>query len=1276
MATSYNRRINLFINGQQVSNDVRSIRAEMTRLVNEQARMTLGSQEYIAHARRIRDLRSILAEHNQQIAAVSRSWSLSRMGDAFNRYFAMVTAVAASITGLIMGFKALVKTFNDFEERVDNLSALTGLAGSSLDWLSQKAKDLSTATLEGGIRVTQGAQEIIDAFTKTGSARPELLKNKEALAQVTQEAIILSDAAKTTLQPAIEALTMVMNQYNVPASEARRIINALGAGSKEGAGEIPYLTTAFEKAGTVAADAGLSIETMVATIETLAPRISQPEIAGRSLKGVLLDLQQGADDINPSIVGMATALENLGKKNLGITELTKMFGKENITTAAILINNVEELKKYEKAVTGTNVAVEQAAINTDNNNAKLAQAKNRINIVSIELGEKLAPAMSLVTGYFGKTLKFVSVLVDVFTVYGRTIITATAAIIGYTLAVKLQTMWINRSNQATIGQIIASKAHAIITTAEIVVTQLWAAAMMLLTGNLRGANQALRVLTNTMKLNPIGLLTTAIIAGASALQYYTQKKKEAAAAANAGNQILEEEKMLLNGYSAEIVKERDNLNAIVGSIMRTNENEELRATLIKKLRDQYPAFLGMLENEKISNELLALRLAEVNSHYSERIRLAALKAKGEAVSNAAVKAEERKLAIEERLVQIEKESYRTDSKKKQAEISSLNAEYNQLNVTLSDYKKRQEDLTSASTKLDTQIREYDTLPYVEKQLSGLLSARKNYSEGLKKAQESENKDEIAHYQKQITLTDAQIKLFEDKREALLTSANQKKPTAHADLKNAGGEKDGGKTKEKDVLKKKLEAIEAANKNEVAAINKRHLEGKTSEDQYDADLLKQEFAFLRAKMNLFKVGSKEYEQAQAQSLEKQVDAETKVKDLLLQAEKELAGAKIENLKDGIEKEKALEEKRWKDELAGLKEQLLDKQNLSKDEAALNDTINNTIGEKTTAHQKKMNDLNLAGEQQKQMDKALIDIANAQSDDQRWTAEKELAQAQYDEELAAADGKAVKIAQAERNLSDKLVAIKMDELNKRQEIGDSIFGAANNLFGALVDLVGKETALGNAIFLFQQAAAIGQIVFNTAIANAKAVAASPLTFGQPWVTINTISAAAGIAGVVAQSIGSLSGGGKKSKSKGFATGGYTGDGDKYEPAGIVHKGEYVIPREGVLNPRLKPLINIFEMARRNNRLARLDLNPMVQVTSQTRGYSTGGYASASINNQLTSLGGVASGSDRDPELLAAIKKLNAHLDQGIQAKATINKYGHNGLSDAMNAIARFNTKVYKK
>jgi hypothetical protein len=41
--------------------------------------------------------------------------------------------------------------------------------------------------------------------------------------------------------------------------------------------------------------------------------------------------------------------------------------------------------------------------------------------------------------------------------------------------------------------------------------------------------------------------------------------------------------------------------------------------------------------------------------------------------------------------------------------------------------------------------------------------------------------------------------------------------------------------------------------------------------------------------------------------------------------------------------------------------------------------------------------------------------------------------------------------------------------------------------------------------------------------------------------------------------------------FAKGGYTGTGGKYEPAGVVHKGEYVIPKEHVNQATKKPDIN---------------------------------------------------------------------------------------------------------
>ena len=74
--------------------------------------------------------------------------------------------------------------------------------------------------------------------------------------------------------------------------------------------------------------------------------------------------------------------------------------------------------------------------------------------------------------------------------------------------------------------------------------------------------------------------------------------------------------------------------------------------------------------------------------------------------------------------------------------------------------------------------------------------------------------------------------------------------------------------------------------------------------------------------------------------------------------------------------------------------------------------------------------------------------------------------------------------------------------------------------LTQLAGKNKALAIAGIVISQAAAIGQIIANTGLANAKALAASPLTFGQPWVTINTISAGLSIAATIASAAKSIS------------------------------------------------------------------------------------------------------------------------------------------------------------
>lgn len=70
--------------------------------------------------------------------------------------------------------------------------------------------------------------------------------------------------------------------------------------------------------------------------------------------------------------------------------------------------------------------------------------------------------------------------------------------------------------------------------------------------------------------------------------------------------------------------------------------------------------------------------------------------------------------------------------------------------------------------------------------------------------------------------------------------------------------------------------------------------------------------------------------------------------------------------------------------------------------------------------------------------------------------------------------------------------------------------------------------------------------------------------------------------------------------YYAGGPTGLGGKYDPAGVVHKNEYVIPEEGFFNPDLRPFINVIEEARQAGTLRSLTM------TSMPAGYQSSGSA----------------------------------------------------------------------
>jgi len=480
---------------------------------------------------------------------------LSRFNNGFAKWGGLLATGAATITGVSMALNTLRNNRDSKESSQAELKALTGLDDESIQWLTKQAEQLSTTMDESGLRIRQSSDEILQAYMLIGSKKPELLKDKEALNAVTIEAMRLAAAAKIDLKDAVTATTVSLNMYGESADQAARYVNVLAAGSKEGAADVSAQAASIKNAGVAASGAGVSIEQLQGTIQMLAEKGLEAEPAGTALRKFFLVLQTGPDETNPKVVGLQTALENLNKKSLTAAQIQTMFGEEAYSAATILIDNADKVRQYTEAVTDTNIAMEQAAINSDTNEAKMAQYRNSIKEAGIELMERLNPSLSLLTGWTTKIIVALPTLIDWFIKYKSIIITSTAAIAAYTVTVNAST--------------IATKLYETWTKLATVAT--------------RGFNTAL-------KANPFGLAVAGLTAIATALMTYvipnTKKAKD-------------EQK----SYNDELGKMTKISDAFVNINKRADNLDKLNDRQKQNLKADAKAELAIIEDKLTKEEI-------------------------------------------------------------------------------------------------------------------------------------------------------------------------------------------------------------------------------------------------------------------------------------------------------------------------------------------------------------------------------------------------------------------------------------------------------------------------------------------------------------------------------------------------------------------------------------------------------------------------------------------------------------------------------------------------
>lgn len=1269
---------------KELRNLIRDINAKLS-----SGHVKRGSAEWRKYQEQLKLVNAEIRKVNGEIRE-TQGW-LTRFNNGFSKWGGLLASTAAAITGVSMALSVLRKNRDEKESSAANLKALTGLDDDSIQWLKRQAEILSTAMDKTKLRVTQSSKDILEAYMLVGSAKPDLLTNKEALNAVTIEAMRLASAAKMDLKDAVEAITVSLNQYSAGADQAGRFTNVLAAGSQKGSAGVVSQAAAIVKAGVSASGAKVQFEELVGTIEMLGEKGIKDEVAGTGLKKFFLVLQTGAKETNPAIVGLDKALENLQKKRMSAKAIKDIFGEEGYNVAKILIDNTAKVKEYTKAVTGTNVAMIQAAINSDTNEAKMAQYKNQIKEAGILLMEKLNPSLSALTGWTTKLIKAAPALIDWTQQYGRTIVYAGTVLTAYIVTKKLHWFWLNKVKTETGQYILVQKLKQFWDKALTASTYLYVAAIALMTGRIQRAQIAMKAFFLVTKFHPLGLLLTVITAVAGGIYLLATRTKKA--------------KTLTEEFFSAISEERNELNKIYNQLLKTNEKTAERTSLINEFNSGFGKYLTNLLDEKSTVDDIKKAYKEataaMNDHYARELL-------------ASKQSEIVKESLDEQSKALRKsvDIAINATKDQKARLSELindvtnqvitdNPDYGAGNVRQKIYEQINREFgfgaaydlfggsqgwEDFSKEISPFIKAADkTINKVAKLKDELAPFIKNLSSSPVENSNDVNdddtppSDDLTDKEKQKILKEnlKKVEAAAAKEKALIKEKYSKGETTYReyckaindndikelDKKMALYDKESSEynqllTKKQDLLKKGLEQetnftideIEARAKEEETALVSSYYNRKISRFALNEGLFRLDIEALQKKQALYTRDSKEWQDYEKQIIDlenrEKLRKQEEYQQLLSSIRENYSKKDVDHLMqeelDGIDylhKNGLLKEEEYQKLLRAVRKKYLKEKVDQVDDPALDDAPTQSF---------------LGGDFQKLKEKyVLINDAEKQGiiTHQEALQQKAEADAKYLENLKAKTDLVYSslgaIVTAYSNYTNACQDLEIAKIEKKYE--SEIKAAGNNTAKTKKLEEKKEKEVAKVKTKYNKKAMqieIAQAFASMAMSaiNAYSSAAQVPLIG--YILAPIASAAAIAAGMI--NIATI----KKQhqvQEAGYYTGGFTPLGDPRKEVGVVHANEFVANHSAVNNPNLLPVLQLIDNAQKNNTVGSLTADDITM--------SLGKWHSPMItstptvppdDNSSVLLGVMSSSLDRASDIM---ERLSTRLDEGIESYVTI-------------------------
>lgn len=1150
----------------------------------------------------------------------------TRLMNAWNKWQPVAVAAAGAITGLVVIINKYRQALNEYEESEHSLVALTGLDDSSIKWLKQQAEDLSSHMEKSGLRVRQSASEILQAYMLVGSNKPELLADKEALNEVTIEAMRLAAAGGIDLKTAVNALTTAMNQFGAAASDAAKFVNIFAAGSKFGAADIGAQADSILKVGVAAKTAGLSIEELDGAIEMMGEMGIKGANAGTYLNAFLMKISTGARAGQLQTEGLASVLRTLNEEfqrneeleaGKGMGLFKKEFSDRGIRAALILSQNVEKLQYYTQAVTDTSIAQEQAAVNSDTVAAKLAQMKNELQLLGMEMSQKLAPMFTLFMGKARKLTIALKTSVDFLSQYGTYILEVGTAMLVYATRIKIvaavQTVYNKVTGAATAAtgafrtamtltaDAAAGDATAIATLKTTmagtnIVTKLFTAGTLLLKSafhllslDLVAAKAEMKAFGAVITSNPVGLLVTAATTAAVALTRLVKKERE-------HRKELEEERKVMAGITGEYLDAAGKLRALQKVVEDNNISLDERRNALNKLNEVVPGYMGQLNEEGVLIASNTRALDDYLTKLKQEITIKANREKLEQLYKEQAEVEEHRDTTSEEYWRVRQQNT-LQGRNRQSLTGVLVEGWDRLfNVGEYGLKEKIEKDEKRLRELDKEIRRITGNMEVPSASADSASSTGGYTEPTESedivtpAEVKASKEKFAEEKRWREEEEALIRIayaageadYEEytTRMAQIETTYHAKRLEHTDLSETEvltitAQYHEALRKEAETARSLSLEDEKANHEKVLdALKRRCIDGEITYAQYETDVQVEELKHLRALAALQEEGSKEklaaqrkYEDALLKDRQKHLketeEAEKKHQEEMQRIKEESFGLSESERQSRYASELALLKEVFNAEIAAAegnaKEQLRIEKAFGKARLVLRKKYSVEGRDESQNALEGMTD-DISEWLESDFGKAVTGTVDTlvSSMSSVFTQLSSLVQAETDLQVANVESR----YDSEINAAQgNVYRVRMLEEKKQTEIAAIKDEASRKMFAMEVMQAVAQTATA-AINAYSSAAAVPMVGYILApIAASAAVAAGALQ----------------IASIKKQQ--------EASAAQGYSEGGFTKPGRKDEPAGIVHAGEWVASQKLLQSPVTRPLIEALDYAQRTNTVGSL-------------------------------------------------------------------------------------------